>query len=127
MTAAKATLGIGFSSTATAEDLTKAVAEALAAAGLGTADIGELATLEQRARGLAFQSLAQEHGWPVTAYPAARLEKETPRLANPSEAVFRSVGCHGVAEAAALAAAGPGARLILPKFRVNKVTVAIAF
>lgn len=126
MTVAKATLGIGFSSTATAEDLMKAVAEALVAAGLGTADIGELATLEQRAQIPAFLSLAQQHGWPITAYPAARLEEETPRLANPSEAVFRAVGCHGVAEAAALAAAGAAAKLILPKFRVNKVTVAIA-
>ncbi|MFM2281454.1 MAG: hypothetical protein RLZZ444_3685 [Pseudomonadota bacterium] len=127
MTTGKAMLGIGFSSTATADDLSRAVAAALAETGLGTADIGELATLEQRAQMPAFQSLAQQHGWPVTTYPAARLEEETPRLANPSEAVFRSVGCHGVAEAAALAAAGPGARLILPKFRVNKVTVAIAF
>ena len=41
---------------------------------------------------------------PVEArfFDSATLERETPRLANPSEVVFREVGSHGVAEAAAL-------------------------
>ena len=51
---------------------------------------------------------AEHFGVPARFFSAAALEAETPRLKNPSEAVFREVGCHGVAEGAALAAAGAG-------------------
>jgi cobalt-precorrin 5A hydrolase/precorrin-3B C17-methyltransferase len=63
---------------------------------------------------------------PARFFPATRLEAETPRLANPSEPVFREVGCHGVAEGAALAAAGPGGALMVPKAKAARVTCAIA-
>ena len=52
---------------------------------------------------------------PVSAsrstFSTARLLEETPRLANPSEIVFRETGCWGVAEGAALAAVVVGGRL----------------
>jgi cobalt-precorrin 5A hydrolase/precorrin-3B C17-methyltransferase len=51
---------------------------------------------------------------------------ETPRLKNPSDVVFRQVGCHGVAEAAALAAIGESAVLIMPKMKSLHATAAIA-
>ena len=54
------------------------------------------------------------------------MEAETPRLANPSELVFREVGAHSVAEAAALAAAGPASALIVPKAKSLRATCAIA-
>ena len=38
----------------------------------------------------------------------------------------QAVGCHGVAEAAALAAGGPEASLLLPKFSGAGITCAIA-
>ena len=41
---------------------------------------------------------------PARFFDAATLEAQTPNLQNPSEIVFREVGCHGVAEGAALAA-----------------------
>ena len=59
-------------------------------------------------------------------FTSAELEAEAPRLANPSEAVFREVGCHGVAEGAALAAVGPSGRLVLPKRASRRATCAIA-
>jgi cobalt-precorrin 5A hydrolase/precorrin-3B C17-methyltransferase len=65
-------------------------------------------------------------GAPARFFSAKRLERETPRLANPSETVFRAVGCHGVAEAAALAAAGPRGELIVAKAASRRATVAIA-
>ena len=43
---------------------------------------------------------------PARFFDAATLERETPRLRNPSDVVFAEVGCHGVAEGAAMAAAG---------------------
>jgi cobalt-precorrin 5A hydrolase/precorrin-3B C17-methyltransferase len=54
------------------------------------------------------------------------LEKETPRLQNPSEVVFAEVGCHGVSEGAALAAFGKSGSLIVPKQKSKRATVAIA-
>ena len=43
-----------------------------------------------------------------------------------SEAVFRATGAKGVAEPAALLAAGPGAKLLVPKIKWPDVTVAVA-
>ncbi len=54
------------------------------------------------------------------------LEAQTPRLANPSDIVFAETGCHGVAEGAALALAGPQSTLAVPKQKSKRVTVAIA-
>ena len=59
-------------------------------------------------------------------FPAGRLEAETPRLANPSAAVFAATGCHGVAEGAALAAAGPEGALVVAKTKSARATCAIA-
>ena len=47
-------------------------------------------------------------------------------LATPSDTVFAEIGCHGVAEAAALAAAGPDARLIVEKQKTKFATAALA-
>jgi cobalt-precorrin 5A hydrolase/precorrin-3B C17-methyltransferase len=65
-------------------------------------------------------------GVPVRVFPADALEAETPRLATPSDVVFAEVGCHGVAEGAALAVAGAGAALVLPKRKSLQATCAIA-
>ena len=63
---------------------------------------------------------------PHAFFSAKELEAETPRLANPSEVVFVEVGCHGVAEAAALRAAGPNGALVIEKQKSANATVAIA-
>jgi cobalamin biosynthesis protein CbiG len=63
---------------------------------------------------------------PLRCFNVVALERETPRLKNPSELVFAHVGCHGVAEAAALAAGGPDAELVVPKIKSAFATAAIA-
>ena len=50
-------------------------------------------------------------------FDAKTLEKQTPRLKNPSELVFKEVGCHGVAEGSALAAVGDSGELFVPKVK----------
>ena len=47
-------------------------------------------------------------------------------LQNPSDAVQDEIGIPGVAEAAALAAAGPEGRLIHPKVKSEQATMALA-
>ncbi len=74
----------------------------------------------------AVQELADRLGVPQRFFDAAELEAEAPRLKTPSEVVFREVGCHGVAEGAALAAAGADSELIMPKVRSKRATCAIA-
>ena len=54
---------------------------------------------------------------PARFFDAATLEGEAPRLATPSDLVFREVGCHGVSEGAALAAVGAHGTLIAPKMK----------
>jgi cobalamin biosynthesis protein CbiG len=70
--------------------------------------------------------LARQLGAGISAFSPDVLEAETPRLKNPSEMLFARIGCHGVAEAAALAAAGKQAVLIVEKMSSGGVTVAIA-
>lgn len=85
-----------------------------------------IATLDLRAAAPFVTALVAALDLPLDVYPAATLETMTPRLAHPSEAVFRAVGCHGVAEAAALVSAGAAAVLLLPKTILGDVTVALA-
>jgi cobalt-precorrin 5A hydrolase/precorrin-3B C17-methyltransferase len=59
-------------------------------------------------------------------FSPAELNAETPRLKNPSQAVLRETGSWGVAEAAALRAAGPRAELIVAKTIRGRTTCAIA-
>ena len=53
----------------------------------------------------------------VRFFDAITLEKQTPRLKNPSKIVFKEVGCHGVAEGSALTAVGESGYLVVPKVK----------
>jgi cobalt-precorrin 5A hydrolase/precorrin-3B C17-methyltransferase len=74
----------------------------------------------------AVHALAGRLGIPARFFTAAELHAETPRLATPSEAVFRETGCYGVAEGAALAAVGPDGVLVTTKRKSRRATCAIA-
>src|SRR5207245_3577583 len=63
---------------------------------------------------------------PAGFFPASRLLVETPRLSERSPAAFRATGCWGVAEGAALAAAGPDGVLVVPKRKSRRATCAVA-
>ena len=119
-------VGVGADREATADEVRALVFAALAKAGAPVEDVACVASIDLKAGKPAVEDLADDLGVPVRFFSAARLEAETPRLANPSEAVFMKVGCHGVAEAAALAAAGTSATLVVPKLKGAHVTLAIA-
>ena len=89
-------------------------------------DVAFVATLDARAGEPAMHAVAKHFSAPLVTFPADRLEAETPRLANPSAIVFAHAGCHGVAEAAALAQAGAGGRLIVGKTKSAHATAAVA-
>ncbi len=70
--------------------------------------------------------LAKHLNVPVRFYTSEQLEKQSSRLRNPSDIVFAEVGCHGVSEGAALAAAGTDGDLIVAKTKSERATVAIS-
>lgn len=119
-------LGVGADREATADEVCSLAFAALAKAGLAMDAIACIASIDLKAGQAVIEDLADDLGVPVRFFAASRLEQETPRLANPSEAVFKKVGCHGVAEAAALAAAGASASLVVPKIKSAHATLAVA-
>lgn len=119
-------VGVGCERGTDPAELSALVQETLAEAGLAPAAIAGIYSLDLKADEPAVQALAAALGVSARFFDAPRLEAETPRLATPSDAVFREVGCYGVAEGAALAAAGPKARLLAPKRKSARATCAIA-
>lgn len=119
-------LGVGCERGVSPRALIAAATTALRKARLSAHSITCVASLDLKADEEAVAALAEKLGVPARFFTAKRLARERPRLKNPSEAVFKTVGCHGVAEGAALAAAGPGAALVVPKTKGTRVTVAIA-
>jgi cobalt-precorrin 5A hydrolase / precorrin-3B C17-methyltransferase len=62
----------------------------------------------------------------VIYFAAEELNAQSAKLQNPSEIVRAEVGTPSVAEASALAAAGPDAELIVPKVKSKRATIAVA-
>ncbi|RVT87314.1 precorrin-3B C(17)-methyltransferase [Rhodobacteraceae bacterium CCMM004] len=120
------TLGVGCARGCDPGELAELALETLAQAGLSPWSVAAVCSLDLKADEAAVNALARRLDVPLRLFDAAALEAQTPRLANPSEVVFAEVGCHGVAEAAALAAAGPDAALIAPKVKTANATCALA-
>jgi cobalt-precorrin 5A hydrolase / precorrin-3B C17-methyltransferase len=88
--------------------------------------VAGLYSLDLKANEPAVHAAAAMLGVDARFFDAATLEAETPRLKTPSDVVFREVGCHGVSEGAALAAAGPTGKLTVEKQKSARATCAIA-
>lgn len=119
-------LGVGTERGAEPDALRELAAAALAEAGLSPSAVACVASLDLKAAEPAVHALAESLGVPARFFPAERLLAETDRLTARSESVFRATGCWGVAEGAALAAAGPEGRLLVPKRKGRRVTLAVA-
>jgi cobalt-precorrin 5A hydrolase/precorrin-3B C17-methyltransferase len=119
-------LGVGCERDIEPEALITLVDQALEQAELARESVAVVTSLDVKMDEPAVHAVAAHLGIPLRFFDAPTLEAETPRLATPSDLVFRAVGCHGVAEGAALAAAGSDAELVVPKIRGRQVTCAIA-
>jgi len=119
-------LGVGCERGCNPDELIALVEETLDVAGLAPTSVAVIVSIDLKADEPAVHAVAAHLGVPARFFDAPRLEAETPRLATPSETVFREVGAHGVAEAAALAAAGDEGALIIPKRKSTRATCAIA-
>lgn len=119
------TLGIGCERGTAADEAIALAERALADNGFSPHALAGVFSIDVKADEAAVQAVAAHFGIPARFFDAATLEAETPRLVNPSDVVFAEVGCHGVAEGAALAAAGLEGELIVPKVKSKRATVAI--
>lgn len=127
-------VGVGCSSAATATEVEGVIAEAVLAAAAAAAGAGSeagpgdsgagpvLATIDRRRHHPAV--VAAAGGRPLVAFPPSLLAAVD--VPEPSPAVEAAVGTPSVAEAAALLAAGPGARLVVGKQRGATATAAVA-
>ena len=69
---------------------------------------------------------AAARGVPLRLIPQPMLEAANSRTLTHSAQSMAAMNVHSVAEAAALAAAGPNARLLAPRIAVGPVTCALA-
>ena len=118
-------LGVGCERGIPALELQDLVERTLAGADISTRSLAGVFSVDLKADEPAVHALGESLGLPVRFFDPSALEALTPRLANPSDAVFREVGCHGVSEAAALAAAGDLGILRVAKAKSRRATCAI--
>lgn len=119
-------LGMGCARGALPQDAITLAKHVLSEAGVAGDTLSAVASIDIKADEPALVAIAAHFGVPLLLFSAAVLERETPRLRNPSEKVFALTGCHGVAEAAALAAVGNGGKLMVGKTVGKRVTAAVA-
>ena len=119
-------LGVGCERGVADEELIGLAQSTLVRHGYAREAIACVVSIDLKAAEPAVHALAARLGVPARFFPAAQLEAETPRLANPSAEVFAATGCHGVAEGAALAATGPEGMLVVTKTKSARATCAFA-
>ncbi len=119
-------VGVGCERGARPDDMVTFVRSRLAAEGLAPEAVACVVSLDLKADEPAVGALAGALGVPARFFTAAELDAEASRLKNPSEQVRREVGCPGVAEGAALRAAGRQSELIVEKCVGPRLTCAIA-
>src|SRR6516162_5603434 len=119
-------LGIGCERGCPAGEIADLAHSSLAEAGLAAAAVAAVVSVELKLAEPGIHALGASLNVPARFFPAARLLAETERLSERSAGAFRATGCWGVAEGAALAAAGPDGVLVVPKRKSRRATCAVA-
>jgi cobalt-precorrin 5A hydrolase / precorrin-3B C17-methyltransferase len=119
-------VGVGCDRGTAPDELIGLVEGTLSQNGLAADAVACVVSVDLKADEAAVHAVATALGVPARFFPVDVLEAESPRLANPSEVVFRNVGCHGVAEGAALAAVGAEGTLLVEKTAATHATCAVA-
>jgi cobalt-precorrin 5A hydrolase len=106
-------LGVGCDRDTPAALVDRGVTQLLAKSGLSAKSVKAVASIDKKADEPALLALGQRYGWPLRFFSAEELDA-VPGIETPSETVKRHVGTRGVAEPAALLAAG-AAQLLVSK------------
>jgi cobalt-precorrin 5A hydrolase len=118
--------GIGCRKGASSAEIEAAIEAALAQAGCSGGAVGLIATSDGKGGEAGIVQAARMRGVKLVLVGPADLEAAAPCTQSSSPRVRALTGVPSVAEAAALAAAGPDARLLLPRIVVGPATCALA-
>jgi len=118
--------GIGCRRGAPAADIEAAIRAALARADIAADALDAVATIEAKSAEAGIATAAARLGVAVVLVPHAGLQAANDRVETRSQRVLALTGVASVAEAAALAAAGPAARLVVPRLVVGAAACALA-
>jgi cobalt-precorrin 5A hydrolase len=118
--------GVGCRRGAAAAQIEAAITAALAHVGLARAAVGLIATSAAKGGEPGIAAAACSIGVPLVLVAQGDLAAAGARAATRSARVLALAGVPSVAEAAALAAGGPAARLIAPRVAVGPATCALA-
>lgn len=118
--------GIGCRAGASSHDIEAALAAACARGQLDPNRLRVIATPSAKGGEPGVCAVASARGARLVLVTQAELKAADARAATRSERVLALTGVSSVAEAAALAVAGPHARLVVPKVVVGAATCAIA-
>jgi cobalt-precorrin 5A hydrolase/precorrin-3B C17-methyltransferase len=119
-------MGLGCERHAAPSELIALAERVLADNSLDPASLACIASIDIKADEAAIHGVAAHFSVPARFFTVEELNRETPRLKNPSDIVAKEVGVPGVAESSALAGAGPTSELIVEKTRSARGTCAIA-
>jgi cobalt-precorrin 5A hydrolase len=118
--------GIGCKRGAPALDVEAAIRAALARANIAADTLDAIATIARKSAEVGIQAAATKLGVSIVPVADIDLLAAGDRTQTRSERVQTMTGVPSVAEAAALAAAGPSARLIGPRLVMGAATCALA-
>jgi len=118
--------GVGCRRGASAPDIETAIRAALARANIAADALDVIATIEAKRTEPGILAAAETFGVSVVIVTEHELALAGDRVETHSDRVLTLTGVGSVAEAAALAAAGPSARLIAPRRAIGAATCAIA-
>jgi cobalt-precorrin 5A hydrolase len=118
--------GVGCRKGAATAEIKAAIAAALAESGLGAQSLDLIATAQAKQAEPGIAAAAAALGVRLVLVPHADLAAVEARTVTQSQRVREHIGVPSVAEAAALAAGGPMARLLAARIVVGPATCALA-
>ncbi len=117
-------IGIGARASATSADVLAVIDDVLEQVNATRSDVQRLACLDKPQTNGALQEAAKDLMVPLNLHPIENLRTCAPRCQTHSALVIEKTGVPSIAEAAALASAGPATELLLPRIKHARVTAA---
>jgi cobalt-precorrin 5A hydrolase len=118
--------GIGCRSGVSAEEVESALRTALSSVSSAGRTLSLIATPASRGREPGILAAAASRDIPLRLISQSALEAANPETLTHSDRSMAAMNVHSVAEAAALAGAGPHSRLLGPRIALGPVTCALA-
>jgi cobalt-precorrin 5A hydrolase len=118
--------GLGCRKGCDADEIVALIEAAVKKARIAKCRFTALATPTFKADEAGLRAAAERLALPLLLIDADAIRSAEPRCKTHSDAVLEATGFSSVAEAAALAAAGPASRLVLPRISSARATCALA-